>query len=656
VNPKSLPLVALLLSSFCFVILGHGNPAAATKWKPVDPAELALTASTIQHDANAEILEWDMRIYDDVDVKPPNVVSEQYLRVKIYNGAGRDQQSNVELPCSDRVIVTDIEARTIKKDGTTVELKKGDIFMRDVVKTGGVKLKAMTFALPQVEAGAIVEYHWRQVERGASIMFLPLFFQHEIPARLISTHIKPRLGMRVQSYNMAWESREVEKDGFYLLRATNMPAVKYEPHSPPQMQVAPWTLVYYEPDGVSTDPDTYWKDYGRRVARSYKDVVKVTGAVKEAAELATRGATSVAEKVQRIVSYCHREIVRMDAGTDAARPKKFKPNTDAADTLAQKAGYGMDVVHLATAMARAVGLDARIAAVPSRTEMSGQRTYVQSFLRRFRLVAVRDGSQWQFVDPANTYEADGRLRWSFEGQEAIISDETEPLFVTTPIAPPEYSSRKVSVKAKLEEDGTLQADVTIQYSGQWGCARKDSEDAGTPEQRQKDLTEALTKAWAGAEITSVHVENVTDQVKPYTQSYHARFPLYAQHAGSRLVFQPAIVERGSLPRFTADTRLNDVAFDYPWTETETVTVEAPPGFTFEDSDPVPEARLFDAGAYHMQVGRDESGRLVMNRTFTMGRNGRLRFPAANYYAVKVFFDVVSKADSLTVSLKKTTGQ
>jgi hypothetical protein len=656
VSQKRLPLVALLPFCLFFTFLVNIVPGAAAKWKPVDPAELALTASTVQKDANAEILEWDTRVYDDANVRPPNIVTEEYLRTKIYNDRGRDEQSKVELLCSDSVVITEIEARTIKKDGTIVDLKKGDIFMRDVVKAGGVKLKAMTFALPQVEAGAIIEYRWREVERGNSIMVLPLYFQRPIPARLISKHVKPRLGMRAQAYNMVWESQGIEKDGFYLFTAKDMPAAKDEPYSPPNMQVEGWMLIYYEPAGISANPDTYWEDYGKRVFQSYKDVVKVTAAIKEAAEQATRGATTVAEKMQKIVSYCHREILRMDVNTGAAKPQKFKPNQDAAGTLAQRAGSGMDVIYLATAMAQAVGLDARVAALPSRAEMFGQRRYMQSFFRRFRIVAVRDASQWQFVDPANTYEPDGQLRWPFQGQEAIICDETQPLFAATPISSAEYSARKVDIMAKLDEDGTLQADVTTEYTGQWGHAYKESEDSDTPEQRHKDLTDALTKAWPGAEITSVRIENVTDQFKPYTQSYHARFPLYAQHAGSRLVFQPAIREHGSSPRFTADKRSHDVAFDYPWTELETVTVEAPPGFTFEEPDRIPEVGLTDAGAYQMQVMREQSGRLVMRRTFTMGRNGRLLFPAANYSAVKAFFDAVSRADSLTVSLKKTTGQ
>ena len=65
-----------------------------------------------------------------------------YIRIKIFTDRGREAQSKIDIPYLKDQEISDIAARTIKSDGTIVELKKSDIFDRTIVKASGTKLKA----------------------------------------------------------------------------------------------------------------------------------------------------------------------------------------------------------------------------------------------------------------------------------------------------------------------------------------------------------------------------------------------------------------------------------------------------------------------------------------------------------------------------------
>src|SRR5688500_5493589 len=240
-------------------------------WRPVDPADLTLPAPTVERDADAEALFWEVKVADEADGGDPRTVLHHYVRIKIFNERGRESQSKVDILAPKfggrEIKINDIAGRTIKPDGTIVELKKEDIFERTVVKTGGLKVKAKSFAMPSVEPGSIIEYRWREV-RGDTISFYDRFeFSRDIPVREVKYYVKPislrgfPYGMRAQTFNGRNTPFQKEKDGYYSTSVSNVPAFREEPHMPPEYAVRPWMLVYYSLDR-KLDPARFWKEYG----------------------------------------------------------------------------------------------------------------------------------------------------------------------------------------------------------------------------------------------------------------------------------------------------------------------------------------------------------------------------------------------------------
>ena len=117
---------------------------------------------------------------------------KHYIRIKIFTEKGREDNSKIDIPFGKisgsgvDIRIRDISARTIKADGSIIELNNKDIFERDVVKANRVKLKAKSFAMPGIEVGSIIEYRWKEI-RGDTLSFYDrLQFAREIPVHLVN--------------------------------------------------------------------------------------------------------------------------------------------------------------------------------------------------------------------------------------------------------------------------------------------------------------------------------------------------------------------------------------------------------------------------------------------------------------------------------------
>lgn len=157
--------------------------ASGDEWRAVDPAELALKTSTVEKDADAEALFWEVRVDDEVEGGTPRNVLKHYVRIKLFTERGRESQSKIDIQYLSNWKITDIAARTITPDNRIIELKKDDVFERTIVKASGLKIKAKSFAMPCVEPGSIIEYRWREVRNDRLANYIRLQFQRDVPVR-----------------------------------------------------------------------------------------------------------------------------------------------------------------------------------------------------------------------------------------------------------------------------------------------------------------------------------------------------------------------------------------------------------------------------------------------------------------------------------------
>jgi hypothetical protein len=662
--PRILSFPLFALSLFALAV----SPAlASSDWKPVDPAELAMKAPVVEKDADAEAIFWEVRVADELEGSTPRTVLNHYVRIKIFTERGREAQSKIDIPFFNNQKITDIAARTIKADGQIVELKKDDVFERTIIRTSGLKIKAKSFAMPSVEPGAILEYRWREVRNDRLANYIRLYFQRDVPVQLVKYYVKPLsipgfpFGMRVQTFNGRNTPFVKEKDGFYSTTLEKVPAFREEPRMPPEDQVRPWMLVYYSED-KKLAPEQYWKAKGKEFYEAVKSRMKVSDEVKKASAEAIGDAATPEQKLERLFEFCRSKIKNVNddaSGMTAEERASWKANKSPADTLKRGIGTGTDIDMLFASLATAAGFETRVVNLADRSDTFFDPEFPDDYFISSYDIAVRVGDAWRFYDPASTYVPHGMLRWQEEGEDALVSDSKEPSWAKTPLSGPEKSKQKRTAKLHLADDGSLEGDVRIEYTGHFAVEKKEWNDDDSATQREETLRDMLKAQMSTLEISNIQIENITDPVKPFIYTFHVRVPGYAQRTGKRLFLQPAFFQHGLDPIFPTSSRTHPVYFHYPWSEEDEVTFELPAGFVLDNADAPASFGSGDISRYDVKIlAIGDRKTLVYKRSFFFGGGGtgidRLLYPVTSYPALKNYFDMVHKQDSHTITLKQAT--
>jgi hypothetical protein len=647
--------------SVCLIVAAAGT-ATAADWPVIAPADLSLTKPRIDPNADAEVLLWDVRVTDSDDLDELATIQQHHLRIKIFTDRGREVHSKVDLAYSRNARVRDIEGRTVSPTGVVTELRGQDVFDRTVIEANGFALKAKSFVLPAAAPGSIIEYRWREIRDDSLADGVELPFYREIPVHVVRYHIKPLAGvrdlgyqMRTQQFNLAAQLTMKREDGGYAgIELTNVAGVRREPYMPPSLSLGPWLLLYYADLATADRPaDRFWLEYGKDLHGAYKQQIRITSAIRTTAAEATKSVTSIDQKVDALVAFVRAKVKRAD-GADGGSGRR-KENKNSADTLARGVGDGIDQTMLFAALASAAGLDARLALLPDRSDFLSQPGMKQPYFLRHLAVAVRNGQAWRLVDPANQYATGGHLEWRYEGLYALLLDEKTPEFVGVPAGDPGLSARKRTAALKLLEDGTLEGDVTLEYTGQVASSRRDRAADETAAERERAFAEDFVKRLPGAQLSEFTVTHLDNPEMPYTIRFKLRAPGYGQRTGSRLFVQPAVIQRGAEAMFTASTRQYHVYFPYAWSEEDTITIEVPEGYEVE-TDAGPQPMALNGGAAASYLPRiaisPDARRITYSRAFAFGYKGNLLFQPADYDAIKSFFGAVDRSDGHTLALRR----
>ena len=636
-------------------------------WEPVSQTELRMKTPLVEADADAEVLFWEVRIEDSYHQRANwRSALNHHLRIKVFTERGREKNSKVDIPFGNildrdsKVIIADIAARTIKPDGSIVELKPEDVFERDIIKGSGVKIKAKSFAVPGIETGAIIEYRWKEV-RTDTFNYSRIELARDIPVQYVKYYIKPAnvpLGMRLHSFNTSEGFTKEGDSGFYSTTMRNVPALKEEPRMPSEYEIKPWVLVFYDSDKEKQSPEDYWKERGKIIFDYYKNLLKPSGEIKAAAMQAIGDATDPQEKVRRIFEYCRKNIKNVYDDAYRMTPdqlRELKENKSPTEALKRRQGSWHDIDLVFASMLNAVGIDARAANVSIRNDARFNKQFANDYFIRTVIIAAKVGDKWQFYDFSNRNLPYGMIVWTIEDQEALISDASEPFWEKTSAAAAAQSNKKRTAKLRLGDDGILEGEVRIEYTGHLADFYREYNDDESPAAREKYLTETIKKQVGNAtEITDIFIENLEDTEKPFVYSFRIRVPAYAERTGKRIFLRPNIFARNTSSLFTAGTRKYDVFFEYAWSEDDSITIELPKGFSAESADSPKAVKDEKAGASLESVISlsDDKKRLSYQRRFSYGKPGALLIDNVNYSGIKELFESIHLADSHSLVLRE----
>lgn len=653
-------LVILLLAAGTWTPLAQ-SAEIDSAWLPVTDGERNMKAPVVDKNAGVEALFWRVHVRDEVVDRQVHRVFYNYVRLKIFDEKGKEQAATIDLPFTNGISIRDVAGRTIKPDGSELDLKKDSIYERDLLRAGRTRIREKSFAMPGVEPGAIVEYRWRE-EHDNEGRYMRVQFQREYPVQKVTYFFSPekqdaRYSMSIRPFQCKLPPFESGRDGYQSITLENMPAFREEPMMPGEASVRAWALAYYSQDGGVRQTDRYWNDIGREEYNQYQKPIKSNGEIKEAAATAVAGAKNDEEKTLALIRYIRKNLRDLFGSevSEAERDKVLKEKSGlrkASDILKSGIGDSAELNTLFAAMASSVGLDVRPALVGDREDVLFAPTLADQYFLRHLGIGVNLGGNWKLYDVSARNLPANMLPWTAEGMKALLIDPANPSFVDAPSAPPEASARVRKAKFTLSDDGSIEGDVDQEYSGHSASERRRELEGGTEARRLELFKDQLGKMYPDAEISDLRIVNANDPDKPLTLHYRLKAAGYAPRTGKRLLLPPFFFQRGTAAIFSASQRTYPVHFPYAWTERDSVTFQLPPGFALDNAEAPSSLDFGPPGAYKVRIATRGAGELLSERELTFGKEGRLYFGVESYPQLKRIFDEIQRRDDHTISLKQ----
>lgn len=641
----------------CFLTLLAACPAGALDdWQPITPEELKMTADPA-HPADAIIL------YHEENANHNLNSLSVYKRVKILTEKGKSY-SDVKIPYGfGNSGITGFKARTVSPDGSVTPFS-GKPFDSTIIQGQKIKIRAKTFALPNVQVGSIIE--WKYIEYWDNLLYEPHWsVQDDIPQKqakfTFTPLLKPGYSVILEhgetadrvSYSMIGLSNDTHIknyiDGRMELELKDIPAFEEEEFGLPE-EAMKWRVDFFYGSGAITKKEEFWKEEGKYWSKDVEKFIGHSGEVsKAAAELVAAGDTpeqkvrKLYAAVQKMRNKSYEPQAEMEEMLRELKPDERKPKRTAEDVLHDKAGTSVELTRLFVAMVRSVDIPAFVMRVADRNQTIF-RPEVLNWRQLSTEIAIVSpaGGKELFLDPGTPVCPFGLLEWKRTGVQGVRQTASGGTQISeTPV--PEYRDAYTQrfVRANLNPEGDLKGKITLAWLGQEGLEHRllsvRTDEAGRKKELEDELKAMLP---ANAEVQLDSVKGWDDTNAPLVASFNVHIPSYTNNAGKRLLLPVDVFQLRSKPVLTSSERKTPVYFPYPYQTHDDIMLGLPATVKVEN---VPATEPIKADFAYYKIQRTVNGKVLeVKRDFAI--NG-MAFPQKDYSRLKDFFNNVNTADA-----------
>jgi hypothetical protein len=630
-------------------------------WEPITAADWKVAEDTTKGIRDAVIL-FEKMIADDGKLLDKKCYLTVYRRIKIFNAEGR-KWGDVNAPyIHKKQKIEAIRGRTVLPDGQEIPLLETQIFEKEVLKAGGVKIKQKSFSLPGISDGCIVEY----------------FIKYRLPAPNSAWHFQNEIVLLQGEYrwlfyrgqglptgifkilvgelapNYLWlntarkykeEHRPSIKDPREVVfLVDNVPAFAKEPHALPEVSLQAQLRCYY---GSATTPAAYWGEVAKGITTTLEEYTQSNKRVREA--IASFGAPGTEEaKIKAAYDWLQSNL-KNTSYLDS--DEELKDNKTADETI--KHGYGTqeDINYIFYDMLREMNIDAKMAFVVDRDEnLFAQDAKYWQFDRS--LVAVPDGrGNYRFYSPGDLHLPSTHVPWFNEGIRAFLVGDVNQQFVVVPFSSAASNRTRRMFTLELEDDSKLEGKLAEQRFGHHARAIQLLLAQNTEAERQEKLKNELTPILPNTRIDSIAaIENKAPKA-PVTLECNLQVSGIEQRLGSRLLLQPFGFLKQSANPFHAGKRQYPIMFDHAYELADLMKIDLPDNWKVEA---LPADTTFEN-----EAGYCEAHFQAYENTLSVQRLFRLNRPfwiAKDYPVVQELFQAKQVLDAMTVVLEKNETQ
>jgi hypothetical protein len=659
------------LAALIGLALSLGIPASSSArdktapsdgWPPITDEERKLTSIPQDPDADAVLLVNDR---EGTPVKPTEQWFNQlhfHWRLKVLKPEGK-RFGEIHIEAQRYSRVSNIEARTIKPDGTVVPVTPDQIFDKTVFQAGSYKHTEKAFNFPAVEPGAILEY--RYVRTDNDLYFIdPWYFEGQLFTR--SSHVT-----QVVPYGSGYmvlcdlcegakqdvsEWREgKEKGQIYSVTMHDLPGYHREIMMPPRREVSPrldfilqnWKDVYFDPLGRGDRLFIDWTSVGNYALYHYEQAIKDgQAAIKPVAEGWIQGITDPQEKIRAIFQHVQQDFDYLPWTT------VYGESSPIATILKNKTADNEEKAVLLLAALRAIGTQGFPALVSGRNGGALNPKFLSLTQFTHTIVVVPDPNGTpQYLDPTVAYAPFGFVPWKDSEADILAIKKKDSAEIGKLPLKNELSTTKYSITLKPRPDAKADLEIEARFTGEDAIDLRDDLVPASESGRADYIKEWLGEARPGAVLVSQSIENLDKLDEPLV------LKIKAEAEGLVTVAEGVQVIRGCVLGCFQSNPISRAARQHPfyvdrgWNLSQEVLI-VPPGGMKAGSMPVGAAARSTIGSLTMScVSRDEEG-VACRRQFTARRN---RWDASERDGIRAMYDKIVQADGMAVSFEAVAG-
>jgi hypothetical protein len=633
-----------------------GNLAwAGIGFQPVNPEELRMTQEPLAPGA------WAIILYRQVDRDDNRHTphEDNYLRIKILTAEGRNY-ANVGLAYERGFeSVAHIHARTIKPNGSIVEFD-GKVYDKTIAKPRGGEENAFKFfTLADVEVGDIIEYYYTIDFQEYYVFQSHWILSHELFTRDAKFSLKPYSSTDFfNEFHLRWtwqllpEGAEPKQGigGIVQMEAHNIPAFQQEDFMPPENELKARVDFVYDREIPEREPDKFWRNVGKKrngalesfigKPTTMHDAVGQIVSPNDAPEVKLR---KIYDRVQQIRNTSY-EIRKTEL---EEKRDKEKREEHVEDIWKRGYGNGQHLTWLYLALVRAAGFEAYGCWVADRRKYFFNPKLMKSGELDANVVLVKLNGKDLYLDPGAAFTPFGMLEWSETGVPGLRLDKDGGSWIQTTLPQASESQIRREAKLKLSQEGDLEGEVTVTYTGLEAMYHRVREHHEDETARKRHLEDSLKgQIPAAAELELTNKPDWSGAETPLVAVLNLKIPGWASSAGKRAILPVGFFSAYEKHVFEHANRVHPIYFNYPYEKLDDVSIELPRGWQIS-SLPPPQAKDAKAVVYSLSV-ENNGGTVHVVRKLDVD----LVILDVKYYpALQNFFQLVRTGDEEQVLLQ-----
>ncbi len=549
----------------------------------------------------------------------------------------------------------------MRPDGKSSEFDPAQLVETTDLRYGDYDLVRASIAVPGVEPGCIVEWHYTLEGEAAEFGGWRFEFENRIYT-CVSTHTWHSSTWWKEELARSWHytgissalvEEHCEPDCAHPQTVTftlrNRAGVHDEEMAPPQRDATPHVTVFY---GATTTTD-YWSAWKSAFDSYQYEAGKQSGDLEAVMhDIRSRHVdpdSALAEAFHWVQDHTHSFAESSPESRASARKalKSYRLAPSLKAVLDRRETSPFEINCLMASAARLLGFTAAVGFVGDR-RFEVFDPQVKGMPPANSITVVNDPhGGLLFLQPDSRFSIFGSVPWYLRGGRCLLTGQTRDLMLGVPADAGATASSEWRVQCRIDADGAIDGRIDGHLHGEEAATWKRdlwSEDAAG---RVKLLASRLAEH--GGPATTF--ETPTLDVAPdseFVLHATAHWPSITTVSGNRVVvpFDKLIPWR-TQARFQPEHRSQPVLFDYPRDETIRVALNLAPGLKVERL-PDPQEFTNPLGSWSIRWSNVE-GRPTVERRLVLAH---AEVSPQNYGAVREFFHSLDQADQSVLLVTK----